>query len=570
VEENRKRKRSVEGETVDVEISSGEKFRNYIEKMRALDAAQELLKQQITAEDLDAVRALLDEHAEKNLANEALYAGEKMGLYLPLEYAVKFAPVQSRASLVRLLLEKKADVNASKKKSPLQLAAQEGDTATVAILLTAKADVNLKKGDLDTWSSQSPLEFAAYYGHVEVVKLLLEAKASDEENSCVISSEVWRNVSRDSVISRRIAQKLLDAKASLIRGGVGGYSISKQQISSMPRNMSQALDKAGAKMHTSTLGEQYGVVSQEVLKRAADELQKTEAYNREKIVTLLLEAKATHAGEDCYLISQQALNEAVERGGMPEETVQTLLWAKASYGGRGYSMSRAALFNAAKQGHLSVVKELLEKSTVKIDDVDGLGATALMRGVEGPKAAEVAALLLEYKANPNAATFITPLHIAACDMYMSESQAINVMNVLLKAKAEVDSPMRNTEFYRGDDRNIGKTPLYVAARDKRGDVMKFLLEQKADIELAVKKATDANEFDIIAMLRGAVTKHETSAPLTSRDQSVPMSSFGAVTFNFSSSLAPVTTASPASQPKEEEASYTGSTLSYRPSEQNED
>ena len=76
--------------------------------------------------------------------------------------------------LVKMLLEKKADVNARKTDgaTPLFLAAIRGHTEIVKLLLDYKADVNRGLPDGDT-----PLHTAAWNGHPEVVKILLENKA---------------------------------------------------------------------------------------------------------------------------------------------------------------------------------------------------------------------------------------------------------------------------------------------------------------------------------------------------------------------------------------------------------
>ena len=61
---------------------------------------------------------------------------------------------------------------ASSNTSPLYIVSQNGQTDTVALLLQANADPNLKLGD-----GKTPLYIANRYSHTEIVTLLLNAGA---------------------------------------------------------------------------------------------------------------------------------------------------------------------------------------------------------------------------------------------------------------------------------------------------------------------------------------------------------------------------------------------------------
>ena len=79
--------------------------------------------------------------------------------------------------IVRRRLEAGANVNQQDKegRTPLYLAAQEGNTKVVELLLAAGADVN--KGEGEPWK-RTPLHVAASYGRTDVVGLLIRNGAN--------------------------------------------------------------------------------------------------------------------------------------------------------------------------------------------------------------------------------------------------------------------------------------------------------------------------------------------------------------------------------------------------------
>ena len=103
------------------------------------------------------------------------------------------AACNGHTEVVKILPEKKADVNARKRTddagTPLHTAAWNGHLEVVKMLLEKKADVNARKqsdgatplftadvnASLDD-GGDTPLHTAAWNGHLEVVKILLEKK----------------------------------------------------------------------------------------------------------------------------------------------------------------------------------------------------------------------------------------------------------------------------------------------------------------------------------------------------------------------------------------------------------
>jgi serine/threonine-protein phosphatase 6 regulatory ankyrin repeat subunit B len=117
---------------------------------------------------VEAVQAALANGAEINAKHPS---GETAG-----ETALMIATHEGHAKVVKLLLDKDADVNATRTTdgvTALWIASHKGHPEIVKLLLAAKADVNAKK----TTDGETPLWIASHEGHAEVVKLLLAAKA---------------------------------------------------------------------------------------------------------------------------------------------------------------------------------------------------------------------------------------------------------------------------------------------------------------------------------------------------------------------------------------------------------
>jgi len=87
--------------------------------------------------------------------------------------ALHYAAQQGNAEIVKLLIEKNANVNVEEEgQRALMIAAHGGHSEIVKILLNANADV-----DVQNWLGSTALIDAARDGHAEIVKMLLDAKA---------------------------------------------------------------------------------------------------------------------------------------------------------------------------------------------------------------------------------------------------------------------------------------------------------------------------------------------------------------------------------------------------------
>jgi ankyrin repeat protein len=149
----------------------------------------------IGRQDADAVKALLAQGADPNarntiqmtalmiaaktgsveVVNALLAAGAEVNAPSPFGSALTFAGFDSKPEMMRLLLDKGADVSASRpdRISILMLAARAGNAAMVRQLLARKADL----AATDSQGSTS-LSYAARAGKTEAARVLLDAGAA--------------------------------------------------------------------------------------------------------------------------------------------------------------------------------------------------------------------------------------------------------------------------------------------------------------------------------------------------------------------------------------------------------
>lgn len=139
------------------------------------------------------------------------------------------------------------------------------------------------------------------------------------------------------------------------------------------------------------------------------------------------------------------------------------------------TVSKADFFKAVKEGTAAKVKEFLEKDKAlanAIDSSNGINETALgIATFAGNK--EITELLIKNGANVNFqdAFGVAPLHGAA------RTNRLEVIKLLLENKADINLPTTTGK----------ETPLHYAARFNNPDIVKFLLEKGA-----VRDAKDAS------------------------------------------------------------------------------
>jgi ankyrin repeat protein len=165
------------------------------------------------------------------------------------------------------------------------------------------------------------------------------------------------------------------------------------------------------------------------------------------------------------------------------------------------------IHDAAKNGDLAKVQELLKKNPSLASSKDNYGLTPLhWAAVNGNKA--LAELLLANKAEVNAtnASGATPLHAAAmtghetvAELLLANKAEVNAKNydgltpLYLAAmeghKAVAERLLANKAEVNARDSKYGASPLYVAAAKGHRDLVELLLKNKADANAKANNGT---------------------------------------------------------------------------------
>jgi Ankyrin repeats (3 copies)/Ankyrin repeats (many copies) len=120
------------------------------------------------------------------------------------------AASNGHSEVVKLLLEAKAEVDSKSNygRTPMSWAAWNGHSEVVKLLLEAKAEVDSKDSN-----GRTPMSLAAWNGHSEVVKLLLEAKAEvDSKDSNGRTPMSWAAWNGHSEVVKLLEKALDDKK----------------------------------------------------------------------------------------------------------------------------------------------------------------------------------------------------------------------------------------------------------------------------------------------------------------------------------------------------------------------
>ena len=410
--------------------------------------------------------------------------------------------------------------------TPLLIAAREGSTEVVRVLLKYKARMDVKDNQmLDT---MTPLHNACYRGRVEIVKLLLDN--NDDIESVTERGQVtplgWAAWSP----SREVMKLLIDRGANLnvltgmhmtalehvvfrnnmeavkllVEKGAdvnqkdkGGETALDRAIGDFHRPIAEYLAGHGATLTVFTaaaLGRMKEL--NEFLEKDANAVNARDhigftplhyaAMDGEKeAVVRLLAAGADPLATTKGRASDSPLAVAKKWGGQGVVDILEESIAKKGEGGEG----QAALPRAAEQGFTDIVRDLLTKGA-NVNMQDKNGRTALHYAAENGNA-DLMHILLRRGADVNMADFhgVTPFTEAATQ---EKSQEVALEMLKKGAKFDVHSAAalgRTAELKQLLDASPedvdkrdgrGATPLYYAVAFARPKAIDLLIQLKAD------------------------------------------------------------------------------------------
>jgi ankyrin repeat protein len=288
-------------------------------------------------------------HDNLNAIQKLLYSGVNVNTQLINGLSsLHVAAMDGHTEIVRILIKAEASVNLINNdgKSPLYLAAMDGNTEIVKILLDGGANVDLIDND-----GNSPLYLVAGKGHTETVKILLEGEASvnltnKDGNSPLYISTIMGHT--------ETTKALIEGGASVNLTNKNGFSPLYISAAKGDTETTKALIEGGASVNLTN-------------KNGFSPLYISAAKGDTETVKTLIKAKANvdlidnDGNSPLYLAAQ----------GGHTETITALIKAEANINltnKEGVSPLHASAMN----GHTETAKTLIEAgASVNLRDIDG-------------------------------------------------------------------------------------------------------------------------------------------------------------------------------------------------------
>ena len=446
--------------------------------------------------DWQAVRALLDHHADVNAAqpdgttalqwaahwNDAdtvkqlLEAGANAKLTNRYGVsALSEAAGAGNAAIIKMLLAAGADAKAlttADGETVLMTAARAGSAEAVRMLLAGGADVNAK----ENYRGQTALMWAAAERHADVVKLLLEHDAD------------WKiqSQSRDTNIPKLSAASSVTPMA---RGGLTAFHFAARE---------------GA------------VETGRVMLDAGVDINQVDADNTSGLVVAILNKRYTYAK---FLLDRGAdPNIADARG-------RAALYAAIDMRNQDYSAMPAhkeddplpsldliqALLDKGANPNATLIKALPGRSGMDAGDTTlGAGTTPLMRAARAGDAAVMRALLakgadprLTTKDGNDALQFAAGVGYRDKNTKGTESEALDALKLAVGLKLDINR-----------ENNRGETALHGAASRGADTLVQYLVDQGAQLNAKTKQGLTPLDF---AMGKNVVAQlpvpHDSTAAL---------------------------------------------------------
>ncbi|XP_071179539.1 uncharacterized protein [Mytilus edulis] len=386
-----------------------------------------------------------------------------------------WASQEGHINVVEELLQQSAEVNQYNNNgvSSLHIASQNGHVHVVKELLKYSAEVNQCN-----FNGVSPLYIASQDGHVDVVKVLLQHSA--HVNQCMINgvSPLWQASQNGHV---DVVKELLQHLAEVNRCDEDGYSplyIASQEghvevVNELLQNSTKVNQCANNDTSPLWIASQNGHVHvvKCLLKYSADvnvcinnsitPLLIACYYNRREVVHELLKCNDVDI-DVCDSDGSSAIYIASQQGHV--DVIKELLQHAAKVN-KCKNNGASPLYIASEIGHVNVVKELLQHSaTVTLCDNDGV-SPLYIASQNGN--VDVVIELLKHSAELNLCdnNGVSPLSIACQEGH------VNVVQKLLKHSADVNLCD-----------NDGISPLTIASQNGHVEVVKELLQHSADVK----------------------------------------------------------------------------------------
>jgi len=385
--------------------------------------------------NIQEVQNALTEGAEVNFIKTIKTIKKHSRAYLRNVTALILASEKGYTEIVKLLLDKGADVNV--KEIPdgitaLMWASQGGYTEIFKLLLEKGADVNAKRKD-----DRTVLWIASWYGHIDIVKLLVDNGVDVNVNSDGIDALWWALRGGRVEIAKLLLNKgrfdtnikMTDGSTFLIKASENGYQI-----------IVKLLLEKGADVN---IKNDYGETALWWASRGG--------YT--EIVKLLLDKGAKIDGGN----GRTALMEASSGGYM--EIVKLLLDNGAKINVNDDN-GNTALIHASTGGNI-IIKFFINRDKNVNKNVTSSDELALLKGWQ-QQYTEIVELLLSKGADVNAKNDfgVTPL------MGASESGQLEIVKLLLDKGADVNAK-----------NDFGITPLMVPLKINFRKIKDILSDQ---------------------------------------------------------------------------------------------
>lgn len=447
-------------------------------------------------ENIAMVALLLEAGADPNWANA------NPG-YSPIVKAIK----QSRADIVKLLLDHGAQVKFETGFKPLVQAAQYDSADIISLLLDAGCNPN------DADFNGSALKVACTRCNVAVIQKLLEAGAETERAA-------FLSIFGAPFMAKQLSGLLGDQPdpTAQIPAAIQTFIDAGMDVNVQGQDGTTALILA--------ICENYGEVVNQLLTAGADPNLKgklwamlrqqsddQEVARQYGYITTPLNLAAAFGYADIVrslLANGADLSLADEKGALPvniaikeghQSIIELLKAAGASVNEDDREATDAALIGAAKKGHIDILRSALSKGANPNASQLSAGRgkrekTALMFAAEQGHLEAMKQLIasgadVNLSDRPNQKLGKTPLMCAA------QNNHADIARCLLKSGAAIDTKDKR-----------GQTALFYAVETEATETVEVLIEAGADVQ---KKSWDGTPFEIAAYTNHRISKLVTEA-----------------------------------------------------------